>query len=260
MPTATLTPAHREVERHVVEALGIQDWRVLKRETRTLVGTGTLGGAEVVVKWWSGTGLGAGLKRLLGLGRADRHTRGAALLRAAGIRAPRTLATNELLVGPGRGQVLVMERLAGRTLLHHLRDGEPSVRREHVLARAVGDVLARMALAGLSNRDGKPSNIIVLSLSDRAAELAVIDTGAIARHRLLPPPTLRPLVNLLLEPLGCGCAPRRALRMRTYLTAAGAGGNRPGREDRRQDWLKIEYLVAVHGDPRPRVDPLAEPA
>ena len=262
MPTTgILTPAHREVERHIVETIGVADWSVLKRTGRTLVGRGTLRGTAVVVKWFASTGLDGAVKRFFGWGRGERHRLGGERLVAAGVRAPRTLSLTHVFTGPARGEFLVMERLPGKTLLHHLRDGGLSVRAQHTLARAVGDLLARLQARGLTNRDGKPSNLIVTRLSDEHAEVAVIDTVAIRRHLFMPVPLLRSLANLLIEPIGCGVAPRRTLRMRVYRAASGwKGRSAAWREDRTQDWLKIEYLLAVHGDPRPADDPLADAA
>lgn len=280
MPTDA-EPA-RAVERVIAEQLGVTGWQVIKRDAGSLVGSGRWQGQEVVVKWWSIAGPLDSLRVAMGRGRADRHVAGTKLLLDAGIAAPRVHALVNHRHGAARGQLIVMQRLPGKTLLQHLADGGLSVRRQHALARAAGRLVQALCDSNLHNRDGKPSNIIVTSVSDQDATLAFIDTAGVRRCRLGPPPSAIMLKNLLVEPLGCGVLPRRALIMRGYrwdkpaLDAAPAQaddefdeqfderGPRYVREEsimnRRVDWDLIARHIREHGDPRPRINPLSKAA
>jgi hypothetical protein len=256
-------------ERALVQALGVQGWRVIKRDGGTLVARGVRAGEGVVVKWWARGGLWAGLKADLGMSRAHRHVRGSALLARAGVRVPRVIEHRRLHTGPARGELIVMEDLPGQTLLEVMSRGDLGPSRQHVLARSVGGLIDRLVSAGLFNRDGKPSNIIVLNPAGPGEpELAFIDTVAVRRTRLGPPSPVMMLRNLVLEPLGCGVLPRRALLMRAFIgperqprpgEAAQLGqaeARRAWREHRNRDWRLVVRLVEDHGDPRPRVNPL----
>lgn len=312
--------------------LGVRAWRVIKRDRDSLVGAGQWPGGPasdgfprgVVVKFQALRGLGGTLRTLLGLTRADRQARGAARLRDAGVP---TAAVYTLLVerdGPARGTYLVLERLAGRTLLEHLAAGDDTPRTQHALAHAAGAMIAALLARGLMNADGKPSNLIVTALPEPGRHaalaptppappgagplasgpiatgpvatgplatgvvLAVIDAVGIRRRPVRGPAGVagsgeraraRMLRDLILEPLGCGLRPRRALMMRTLLAALDrpdawpriAGAPTPPMQtpepaDRRalararaRLWRDVAARVHRHGDPTPRVDPLAPP-
>jgi tRNA A-37 threonylcarbamoyl transferase component Bud32 len=277
MPPQPLTRAQSAAEQYIAGTLGVTDWHLLKQDTGTLVGAGLWSSAgpsgaqrePVVVKWWSSAGVLTSLKQLVGQGRGNRQAAGAELLRAAGVRVPTVRALHNILTGPARGQVLIMERLPGKTLLQHLADRDLTVRQEHAVARAVGKLLAALSDAQIHNRDGKPSNIMVTRVDHTDAEVAFIDTLGIRRMRFMPAPSAVMLKNLLVEPIGCGVLPRRAVMMRAYRWE----GPRPAPEDinelgweqardewrmiRDSDWESIATLVREHGDPRPKINPLA---
>lgn len=227
--------------------------RVLKRDGATTVYRARLLEREVVIKCWE-LAPKARLQALIGNTRGLRHWRGAARLRKAGIATAWTWA---LLRGPDAGKAvefLVMEALPGRTLLQHLADGDLTVGEEHALAKAVGAQIALMARHALHNRDHKPSNLIVTDPS-RAA-VAVIDCVAIGRH-------FRPdrmLASLVIEPRGIGRPPRRSLMMRTVLACiadAPAVFDAGPKRWRNEVWGLASRVVQDHGDPTPRVNPLA---
>ena len=205
-------------------------------------------GREVVVKGWpleSPVGL---WKLRLGLSRGRRHWRGAETLAATGIPTARPLT----LIQTGPLEMLAMEWLPGPTLLEVMARGGSGVRQEHGLAAAIGAQVARFGK--WFNRDHKPSNLMVTTDGEKLS-LAVIDTVAIRRAK--PGSHARMLASLVLEPTGCGCPPRLALRMRTltaYLLARGI----TGKQARSALWRRVEAIVRAHGDPTPRINPLVD--
>ncbi len=165
------------------------------------------------MKCWQLTVAGR-LKSFLRCSRAFRHWRGAAWLAEHGFR---TAACYSLLRGrvtwrgPGIDkEILIMEALPGKSVLHHLADRDLGVGQEHALARALGRMLADLARAGAYNRDGKPSNLIVTRTDP--PEIAVIDCVAIRAARGASMPLERSAARLLIEPRGVGCPVRRGAR------------------------------------------------
>lgn len=198
-----------------------------------------------------------------------------------------------------QGTYLAMHALDGQTLLEHLDQiarlpaitvGD-AVRAQHALADAAGALVANLLRAQPPkarpryNRDHKPSNLIVTAISPDRAELAIIDTVAIDPHPAFAHPTLplrRMLFALIVEPLGCGILPRRALLMRglyAYLrrewaidpgfpsmsqpprdqppvALSGLTFDQWARDSVRSLWPAILQTLNTHGDPRPRVNPL----
>jgi tRNA A-37 threonylcarbamoyl transferase component Bud32 len=225
-------------------------------------------GRSVIVKRRDLRTIQQRLKMMLRVGRGWRQWRGAELLRAGGVPTAEPVALMTEWRRPWPVEWLVLERLPGKTLLRHMAEGDLSVREEHAVARAVGRLVARTVEAGLTNRDGKPSNVMITRVAGGEAEAAFIDTVGVRRMRLSPPATGVMLKNLVVEALGCGVLPRRSLLMRAYAW----DGPRPGAEDiaalgeeaaraewrgvRDAEWAMVEELVRRHGDPRPRVDPL----
>ncbi|MCC6660033.1 MAG: hypothetical protein IT437_04015 [Phycisphaerales bacterium] len=229
-----------------VAAGGWRGGEPLKVEGGVAVRAAIVCGAEVVVKSWRLRGA-TRLKARLGLSRGARQWRGAHRVSRLGIRTARPIA---LIRGPD-DEVLVMERLAGPTLLDTMARGGGDVRDDHQLAATIGGQVA--AFGRWFNRDHKPSNLIVLR--DRGIlSLAVIDTVAI--RRAPRDSAARMLASLVLEPTGCGRPPRLPLRMRAlraYLAARGM----TGRAARNALWRRVAAILQAHGDPTPRVDPLA---
>lgn len=254
-------------ENLITQHLGVADWCVIKRDRGALVGAGRWRSLEVIVKWWSSASPLARLRAGLGMGKAEAHAAGAGLLLRAGIPTAKVLSiTNH--VSPARGQVLIMERLPGKSLLQHLADRDLTVRQEHAVARAAGALIDALSNAHLNNRDGKPSNIIVTQVSDERATLAFIDTAGVRRMRFFPSPGNVMRKNLAVEAIGCGVLPRRALLMRVICWS----GPHPSPDEveefgfeharsewvmgRRADWEAIAQFIRDHGDPRPKVNPL----
>lgn len=200
----------------------------------------------------------------MGFGHGDKHWRGAALLAAKRIPTASPIALATAAVDGVRCELLVLEHLSGPTLLERMKRIRESpgsgVRAQHALARAVAEQVFAMTSRGVSNRDHKPSNLIVTG----AAAVAVIDCVGV---RSSGGDALREFAALVIEPLGCGVLPRRALLCRTLRTYAereaqpdrAAPGGREADEPRsaaKARWRALERLVARHGDPRPRTDPL----
>jgi hypothetical protein len=137
-----------------------------------------------------------------------------------------------------------MGAVEGRTLLRVMDRGGLAVRQEQALARAVGAQVA--AFGATYNRDHKPSNLIV-TREDGPPTIAVIDCVAVADGA----DAERMFTSLVLEPLGCGCLPRRSLLARAL------AGYTPDRDRRRTIWRDVARRVREHGDPTPKVNPLA---
>lgn len=240
-----------------LSALEVARCEVLKRDGDELVVGSTIDRRPVVVKASVRHGVIRGLRAWLGLSRDDRQWRGAMLLREAGVpsAAPLALATRLVAGAPAEG-LLVLERLAGPTLLETLSRGGLSVQQEHALAREAGRIAGRIDLARMSNRDAKPSNWIVMSADACRPVLAMIDTAGVRRGQNLA----WMLASMLIESIGTGCPPRRTLAMRCLDAVVAIVGN-PASETRRRVrrkklWVEVAALVRAHEDPIPRVNPL----
>lgn len=220
----------------------------LKRDGDTAVYRATILGREVVLKWCGLRGPGDRLKALVGGSRADRHWRGARWLLDHGIRTGRPLV---MLRERGRppGVWLILEYLPGKSVLQHLADGDLTPRQEHRIAAELGRIAGTIDRHGRYNRDPKPSNHIVLRAEGAEVQVGVIDCSAIRPRR--PGTLARMLAALVIEPLGCGCPPRRALMMRAVMACGAAA--------RDALWRQARAIVEAHGDPTPRVNPLAGP-
>lgn len=201
------------------------------------------------------------LEFLLGFSRAHRHWRGSLRLAALGLPTARCLA----LARTPDAAVLAMDALPGRSVLEHLSRRDLPVRDEHAVARALGALARTLVDAGRFNRDAKPSNLIVLPPDPPAdgpaapgrpgRSVATIDCVAIRRcPRRSGRHLARTLASMIIEPIGCACPPRRALRLRAVRSAL---GDHPDRRAVRELWRAVERLVAEHPDPRPRVSPLS---
>ena len=221
------------------------------------LGAGT---RDVVVKRWAGRGPLDRLKVIIGLGQLSRQWRGAAWLAGHGFAAARPLAlATRRWSGPAM-QVLVMERVPGPTVLAwHARARRRGARRLGV-ARALGALAARMAVAGRWNRDFKPSNLVLEGGQAGAPRIVQLDTVAIRRTRARDHALERMLASLVIEPTGTGHPPGRNVCLAAVLAAAraldpGAPPER-GRAAARRLWRRVARRVEAHGDPRPAVDPL----
>ncbi len=194
----------------------------------------------------------------LGLTKAHRQWRGSRRLRNHGIAAARGCALLRGRDDSGLCEALVLEYIADQTLLEQLARPDLSISMQHKLARAVGRYLARMHLNHLVNRDSKPSNLMV-QWNDGEPKLTVIDTVAISRERPADHDRSleRMMRDLLLEPIGCGYAPRRSIMMRALRQCAVRLGVRSQPDWCKARWERVSALIAEHGDPTPRDNPLA---
>lgn len=207
------------------------------------------------------------VKSRLRVSRAWRQWRGTALLTGAGVPTARCIA---LARAPG-ADLLVLQALPGRTLLEHLAQPGLPLAEERRIIDAVARTLAALDAGGLFNRDGKPSNIIITPAPTTAPVLAaaVIDAVGVSRRGTRPPDLLlaRMLVSLVIEPTGCGVPPRLALRRRFLREVLKATWNAGGEADpeafgpweaasARGLWRLISELIAAHGSPTPRTNPL----
>ncbi len=234
--------------------------RVLKQDERVTVLAATLniGGDAVrtVIKTWRLVRARDAANRLAGSTQALRHWRAARWLASIGVRTAEPWAVFRRRVGGSLQETLAMEALPGRTLLHHLDEiargvSALSALERHSIAAEVGAQIGAITGAGRFNRDHKPSNLIVVEGAPPGARVGVIDCVGIRPDRLRVG-SARMLASLMIEPTGMGCVPPRTLRMRCL--AALLGGS--PRSARKAAWRAVGALIAEHGDPTPRVDPL----
>ena len=234
----------------------------LKDHSRGTVWQAALLGCECVLKCQRLDSPRRKLQSLLHISPAWRHWRQARWLRAHGFSTAEPLA---IVRGRREGiavECLVLAYLPGWSVLEYLagRSGALTARREHRVAEAIAHLACRLVSEGRYNRDAKPSNLIVTELSERGATLAVIDCGDLRR---CPPRDEAALVRMLasaaIEPRGCGCQPRRSVRMRAVLTAAEVLDPAAPRQRARHLWRLLERAVAAHGDATPRDTPLPRP-
>ena len=205
-------------------------------------------------------------KSLLRLTKAHRQWRGAKRLEHAGIRAAQGVAIVRGRCEADAFEMLALEMMPGRTLLEHLADREITLCKQHRLARVVGRHLAKLCLAGLVNRDSKPSNLMIEWNERGKPCLTVLDTVAIDRRLFGRKPfwieegLARMARDLLLEPAGCGFPVRRTLSMRALQACFDRlhpdAGPRRWRSWREVRWRQVEAMIEAHGDPTPNDTPM----
>ena len=198
------------------------------------------------------------------------------MLTRAKVRTGQPLMLARAAVDRRTCELLVLEYLEGPTLLECLRDaatGRMPVWKQHAIAHAIGVQMSDMGC--IFNRDHKPSNLIVLKANTGEPEVAVIDCVGVRRVQVLR--TERMLATLVIEPTGCGVGPRRGLMMRVLWSCneeldkwhepldyeswdvderPSANPQERVKEAARLQWREAAAIVRVHGDPRPRVNPL----
>lgn len=210
--------------------------------------------------------LGTVKKRVQALVRrtkAFRQWRGAE--RLAKVRSLRVGQPAAVLRSPV-AETLVLEHLAGPTLLE-LAAGQPlPIPTETRIARAFAWEMGRLVMGGLSWPDMKASNLLVIEPDSERPSIGVIDTLGVGR---LHP--VHPFFPMVAELAGTGHLPRRALLMRfthhfvreyanwelSTPKEGHAAHIRWTRAERRSLWHTIKEGLAVHGDPTPKDDPLA---
>jgi hypothetical protein len=238
---------------------------VLKRDKRSSVLAGRVDSLPVVVKCLLLDRPHHGFAMLLKMTRGHRQWRGALRLASRGFATPELLVLSRgkiaggmLAWGRNYIETIIMERVEGPTLLEVIArraleiDAAPP--HQARLARAAGELVAAMSRAGLRNRDLKPSNVIVTPspltvAAYRPFTLVQIDTVGVEERTDADRSEM--LFRLLVECVGTGHTPRRALRWRAALAAA---DNVPERA--RVLWREVETRLARHGNPTPRVNPL----
>lgn len=218
---------------------------MLKREAESAVLRATIAGRDVVIKIRKLARFGDRIKHILDLGRASRQWRGSELLARLKISTARPLALATEHRNKEAFEWLILEALPGKTVLQHLADRDLTARQEHLIACELGILAESLHTRGYFNRDPKPSNLIVTSLDP--VRIAVIDSIAIQRRR--DRGLERMLASMVIEPIGCRCPPRRALMMRAVSVCRS--------ESPRVLWKKVSAVVATHGDPTPKSNPLA---
>lgn len=236
---------------------------VLKKEGGSAVYRTRLLNRDVIVKAREMRGLKDRLKLWTGKTRGHRHWNGAAWLMSHGLATarPYVLAT-ENRDGVSR-EWLVLELLPGKTLLQHIADRDLSVKQEHEVARTLARQIAALTGMGRFNRDHKPSNLILMSDSDKFAP-SIIDCVAIRPGK---DGTVRMLHALAVEPLGLAILPRRALLARVVHALveaehAGVTASLTARRlarwaSRRAYWGIVSNSLHEHGDARPQTNPLS---
>lgn len=242
--------------------------RTLKQDGASWVRRAVLPGSNrsVVIKCRPATGLSERLKAWTRASRGDRHWYGAQWLLDNGFATAQPLVLAHALVDGVRSELLVTEHIDARSLLEHMAAHDLSPREEHAVARALAAMVTRMMEKGRYNRDAKPSNLLLAREPDASPRIVTIDTVAIRRGDGKSRHTVAPLI---LEAIGTGCEPRRALKARfihelvRQTLARHALDNASGTARRaavRLAWRIVEDDVRRHGDPRPRVNPLDAPA
>jgi hypothetical protein len=240
---------------------------VLKEDRGSWVRRANLLGRDVVVKCRELNTIGRRFKHAIGMGHGAKHWRGAERLCRANIRTGAMCVSARANVDGRLCELLVVEFIPGQTVLQLLDDIArgmgPSVRTQHTIATAVGETIPALLRAGWYNRDHKPSNLVVMPSPDNRVDIAIIDCVGIRKYGWMGIDECEAeemLASLVIEPLGCGCSARRALWARTLM---GAGwehteSGRPRLREVREAIECVKAFVEGHGDPRPRVNPLAE--
>ncbi|MHC4846157.1 MAG: lipopolysaccharide kinase InaA family protein [Planctomycetota bacterium] len=116
-----------------------------------------------VVKEYTVRGMLPAWRQRLGLGRARSAWKGARRLEVLGIPTPRTLALHERSDGSA---LLVTESLGDPPSLRNLAEHSPAgiaPARRAALARALGNVVGRLARAGIRHDDLSSKNVLVVS-------------------------------------------------------------------------------------------------
>jgi hypothetical protein len=231
----------------------------LKEGDGSWVKRAVLRGREVVIKCRPVFRADDRLKLILRASRGDRQWNGAEWLASHGFATARPLALATGDVDGMRAELLVTEFIKARSILEHLAARDLSARDEHELCRALARLIAGLIKHGRYNRDGKPSNLLVVRTPQGTLDVATIDTVAIrqtgpASHARL----VAMLASLVIEPIGVGAEPRRSLKARVVKGVVELLGNDRGRRhiERLELWWHVSERVQLHGDPRPRVDPL----
>lgn len=244
------------------DALWVSRAEILKQDERSSVLAGDSAEGPIVVKSLVLDRARDGISRLFGMTRLMRQWRGAERLAALGFHVATPMALWRGLDDRGRCvESFAMRRLEGRTLLQHLAARDLPAGAEEAAAMQAGSDIAMIARSGLLNRDHKPSNLLLLPRTYApngewgACRIAILDTVGVRRERSAVRAADRMLFSLIVECLGTGVAPRVRTKA-AALRAARLGLGLP-RSASRALRQSIEGRLARHGDPTPKVNPLA---
>jgi tRNA A-37 threonylcarbamoyl transferase component Bud32 len=219
---------------------------------------------DVVLKTTALTGLKGFIQPIMGTTRAHRQWAGTQWLRSVGLHAPRALAIIRGTRDTTRAECLVMEHVPGHTLLWHIARGtiaeSPDGPGARAIAYAVGRDIARIIKAGRFNRDHKPSNLVVETITP-AARIAIVDAVAILPIKATERGDAmgRMLAALMIEPAGVGHpAPEPFLSRVAQSLAHEIAGAQDAETWAKAMLERARTIVKAHGDPKPRHDPLRE--
>lgn len=225
------------------------------------------GVAEVIIKCRVDRGLRAAIKRFCRSSRGDRQWRGAHWLIGHGLLTAKPRALLRATIDGQPCELLILERLQGKSVLEHLASTELTIKEQHHVARELGRLIAALNRLGKFNRDGKPSNLIVVRDSQDQLRIATIDTVAIRSDYGSLLAATEMLASLYIEPVGCGVPPRLALRarvIRALISEFERVATKPSSRTRanvrrsiRLAWRDADALARRHGDPAPKINPLA---
>lgn len=229
---------------------------VLKRDGPSVVYAAHIARRDVVVKRRSLTAWDR-LRAMIGSGRGFDQWRGTRLLQGV-TSAARAL----VLVQIEADELLLLERVPGPTLLEVLA-GHATIapRRERTLAVDIGLQVGLIASARLRNRDHKPSNLIIADSGPTVIDAVGVRRGG-SNTQDIHAAVAQMLTSLMLEAIGCGCVPRRSLRIRALLGAWSALNTAGSDRAARRAWVRgmsgaVESRIEAHGDPTPKINPLA---
>lgn len=245
--------------------------RTLKREAHSAVFLGQLRGRDVVVKIVDLIGPIDRLASHVGLARLQRQWRGHERLATIGVATGQPICLARL-EEPGTAPrlLLALQYVPGKSLLQHVADNDLTVKAEHRLAAALGRQIASIAMHRRYNRDHKLSNLIAVDPESAEPTIAVIDAAGVRhkRKRSRNNVAARMLFSAIVEPTGLNLRVRRSLQIRVALACAKKmlGEERsvkPTREARdlaRHLLARARARLQLHGDPTPRINPLAKMA
>ena len=227
--------------------------------TRTVWKSALFDNSPVIIKCRENSSKASGFRRLFRISPHDTELRGLRRLLRLGIPTSTPLAR---VVAPDH-DCLVLKYVPGPTLLEVLAGPPLTISQEKALCRAVGDVVIALILKNFYYRDNKPSNLIVLD-HETAPRIAIIDAVGIRYQHpfyLTGSHLVDMLASLYLEPRGVGITIRRTLTMRLLHGYADAFNAAVpfGDSFRRDMWEFARTVIEKHGDPTPKVNPLAAP-
>ncbi len=239
------------------------DWRagaaVLKQGQGSCVYHTKLNDQEVVIKTMVLKSIKHRVQSMLGATRGARHWLGAKWLSEHDIPTARPIALFHAMENNKLIEVLVLEYLAGRTLLKLMSDMEGARGGQVRVAQLVGGQIAELVRLGRYNRDHKPSNLIVLDEGAESERIAVIDCVALRKVGDKVAQAGHMLASLYIEPTGCGVVLPIGLQLRAVRACARAFEPErvKARQLARELFQVAQSRVLSHGDPTPETDPLA---